>query len=361
MHFKKAGEPETDFEFQYGSNTITKTNTYRYLGVNMNNSLDIGKMVDTLGNASSRALASIISKFYKIGGLDYVTFYTLYEAVVQPVMNYAAATWGHKTFHKCSTVQNRAMRTILGVGRVTPIAALYGDLNWTPPYIKHKIEVIRYWLRLCKLSENRLTKKVFNHDNELAKTGRKSLGQEVKIILETAGLDIWDNQNADEINENSVINMVHQSEMKIFHDKLKEDMQSMSRLTIYRQIKSNFELEKYVQVVKNKKDRGLLAKARMGTLPIRVETGRYRGIAREERICQHCDGQAVEDEVHVLLYCNKYNDIRDKFYQTILTHIDINTLSDIEIMKFILANEDTKVMFASAKYLHNVLLQRSAS
>jgi hypothetical protein len=363
MHFKKPSQPETDFEFQYGGNAIPKTKTYRYLGINMNNSLDIGKMVDTLGNASSRALANIISKFYKIGGLDYMTFYTLYNAVVQPVMNYAAATWGHKTYQKCSTVQNRAMRTILGVGRVTPIAALYGDLNWTPPYVKHKIEVIRYWLRLCKLPENRLTKKVFNHDNELAKTGRKSAGYEVKMILETAGLDIWDNQNADEIHEHTVIDMVHQSEMRIFHDNLKEDIQSMSRLSIYRQIKSNFELEKYVEVFNYPKHRGLLAKGRMGTLPIRVETGRYRGIAREERLCQHCDVQAVEDEVHVLLYCDKYNVIRENFYQTILTNIDIdiNILSDTESMKVILANENTKVMFASAKYLQNVLMRRSAS
>jgi hypothetical protein len=135
----------------------------------------------------------------------------------------------------------------------------------------------------------------------------------------------------------------------------------MSRLSIYRQIKSNFELEKYVEVINNPKHRGLLAKGRMGTLPIRVETGRYRGIAREERICQHCDGHAVEDEVHLLLYCDKYNVMREKFYQTILTNIDINILSDTESMKLILANENTKVMFASSKYLQNVLMRRSAS
>ena len=39
----------------------------------------------------------------------------------------------------------------------------------------------------------------------------------------------------------------------------------MSRLAIYRQIKNTIELEKYVKIVKDRKQHGLIAKACMGT------------------------------------------------------------------------------------------------
>ena len=90
----------------------------------LNYNLDIGKMVDTLANASSRTLSSITSTFYKLDGLDYQSFKTLYDVIATPVMNYAAATWGHMKNNKCESIQHRDMRTVLEVGRMTPVAAI---------------------------------------------------------------------------------------------------------------------------------------------------------------------------------------------------------------------------------------------
>ena len=323
--------------------------------------MDIGKTVETLVNASSRALASITSKYYKLRGLDYKTFTTLYEAVVTPVMNYAAATWGHTKYIRCDTVQNKAMRTILGGSRVTPVAAMYSELNWIPPHIKQKTELLRFWLRLCKLPENRVVKKVFNHDFELSQRGRVSPGYHVKSMLEQAGLDyVWENKNSGKLNK-SILNKVLQSEMKVFQISNKNDMQDMSRLTIYRQIKHSAELEKYINIIRDRTQRGLMAKARMGTLPIRVETGRYRNIPREERLCQFCDGQEVEDEIHILLKCTKYSELRDSFYKTHVHSEDITVLEDIDILKHILANDNVVVIQAAAKYIHNVMMKRSSA
>ena len=136
MHCRKAMQNTTDFEFKYGNATITKTETYRYLGVTINCNTDIGKLVETLANASSKALGSITSKYYKLDGLDHRTFKAMFDAVVYPVMGYAAAAWGYTRYSKCDTIQNRAMRTFLGVNKVTPTAALYADTNWTPPIVK---------------------------------------------------------------------------------------------------------------------------------------------------------------------------------------------------------------------------------
>ena len=361
MHFRKVNKQETNFEFKYGEERILTTNSYRYLGLQLNFNLDIGKMVDVLVNASGRALAKVTSKFYEIDGLDYKSFKTLYDSLVQPVMNYASATWGHSSFQKCSTIQNRAMRTILGVGRVTPVGALYGDLGWSPPSIKHKLEIVKYWLRLSRMPENRMIKKVFNHDYKQSNKGRISSGHAIKLLFENAGLSTWDNLNSDGFSDAFILKQIEQSEMQIYQETLQNEMKEMSRLTIYNQIKSDFKLEQYVEHIQNRKQRGILARARMGVLPIHIETGRYCGKPRDERLCYFCDEQVVEDEAHLLLHCNKYEDIRNEFYRTVLANINCELLTDTELLCFILANDDTTIMSLSSKFIQKILMRRSAS
>ncbi len=44
--------------------------------------------------------------------------------------------------------------------------------------------------------------------------------------------------------------------------------------------------------------RFLIAQLRLAILPIHIETGRFRGTQLSDRICQLCDTQEVEDEIH---------------------------------------------------------------
>ena len=358
MHVCKASKAEPDYTFNYGENVILKTQMYRYLGFNINSNNDIGKMVEGLINSSSRALSSITSKFYKLDGLDYSSFKTLYDAVVQPVMNYSAAILGMNKYSKCDTIQNRAIHTILGVGRVTPTAAMYGDLDWVLPYIKQRGEVIKFWFRVSKMSENRLTKKIFHHDQELANRGRVSHGHEVKLILESAGLDIWETQGANS-DRNHIVKSVHDSDIASFQDKLRSDSASMSRLNLYNNINNGFALKDYITLVNSRKHRSLLAKSRMGTFPVREETGRYRGVARDERLCIYCDMEMVEDIIHVVRHCPRYNEIRTTFYDSILPSGTV--FNDIEFMQFCLCSDKLSTMTATANFLYNVLIIRSNS
>ncbi len=46
-------------------------------------------------------------------------------------------------------------------------------------------------------------------------------------------------------------------------------------------------------------------------------TGRFRGTQLDERICQLCDTQEVEDEIHFVCKCNLYKDLRKTMYRTV--------------------------------------------
>ena len=47
----------------------------------------------------------------------------------------------------------------------------------------------------------------------------------------------------------------------------------------------------------------MLAKLRGGTAELRVETGRWNGLKKEERICKQCTMGEVANEEHFLLRC----------------------------------------------------------
>ena len=53
-----------------------------------------------------------------------------------------------------------------------------------------------------------------------------------------------------------------------------------------------------------KRRRRVLAKLRGGTAALRIETGRWSGLKREERSCsRQCTVEEVEHEEHFLLRC----------------------------------------------------------
>ena len=52
----------------------------------------------------------------------------------------------------------------MGAHRFAPIPALLGDTGWRPCFIRRISQSIKYWNRLVKMSESRVTKLVFEYD-----------------------------------------------------------------------------------------------------------------------------------------------------------------------------------------------------
>ena len=57
-----------------------------------------------------------------------------------------------------------------------------------------------------------------------------------------------------------------------------------------------------------------LAKISIPYLQLRIETGRYDNIPPEERLCNLCNCNRIEDETHFLLDCPSFSSIRDMFF-----------------------------------------------
>ena len=103
------------------------------------------------------------------------------------------------------------------------------------------------------------------------------------------------------------------------------------KLRFYRMFKQNMSVENFVKYNLTPSQRSITAQFRAGILPLQVETGRFRNVKYEERICLICDLQKVEDEMHFMFECPCYAHIRQNWLKNIFENVpNFNLLNDSE-------------------------------
>lgn len=79
-----------------------------------------------------------------------------------------------------------------------------------------------------------------------------------------------------------------------------------------------------------------LAMLRYGSLPLEIELGRRNGTPLDERLCKMCNHQSIENEIHVLLQCPLYDDLR----ANIIRNLPNTEMSVFEKFTMLLSNQE---------------------
>ena len=131
------------------------------------------------------------------------------------------------------------------------------------------------------------------------------------------------------------------------------DLNVKSSLTLYKELKHRFELSDYLNIIQNFNLRKYISKLRLSSHMLKIESGRHTNIPKNERKCNICNSNDIEDEYHFVIVCPLYTDIRkmyiDKFYY-----------NRPSMHKFILllTNNKTKVLNKLAIYCKNAFKLR---
>ena len=164
VHFRQKTKERSPIVFNFGPIRLSYTDQYKYLGLTLDEHMTFNDAVNGLAQSAGRALGSVINKGKHCGQLGFNTYTQLYESGVCPVSDYASGVWGFREYASCNNVHHRAIQYFLGVHKFTPVLAMTGDIGWEPPCIRHKCHMVRLWNRLVTMSDERLTKKVFQWD-----------------------------------------------------------------------------------------------------------------------------------------------------------------------------------------------------
>ena len=368
VHFRNNAKPRTSHVFTCGNDVIDISDSYVYLGVLFTEHLDYNQMAKHVSKSASRALGLLIAKTKCLGGVPYDTFTKLYDCMVYPIISYGAVVWGDREFSCISAVQNRACRYFLGVGKYTPNAAVSGDMGWIPAHMRTWNSVIRQYCRLSNMGHECLAARIFTWA-KCKPMNISNWSNRIKKFLIKA--DLWDkvlnivNTNS-YLNPNLLICDVFAQNSNCFFTKWHNDVtrdtakrgHGRNKLKMYRCIKQIYGTEDYVKLSILPSHRSALAKFRCGVAPLRIETGRYEGLAVQDRTCFYCKDE-IETEEHCLLYCGLYNDLRYELFNFLIPiYPNFNYLSNDEKLSVILA--DGKVARKSARTCYEILRKRKS-
>ena len=143
-------------------------------------------------------------------------------------------------------------------------------------------------------------------------------------------------------------------------NKWKVDITNQPKLRTYRLIKQQYKCENYVSMYLPRHLRSFVAQIRCGVLPLHIETGRFRHLKLEERLCKVCNLiDNIETEFHFLFCCPAYMNLRLTFYNKIFKIIPtFASLSDGEKLSTMLT--DKRLIFKSALYIQDCFMLRTS-
>ena len=133
-----------------------------------------------------------------------------------------------------------------------------------------------------------------------------------------------------------------------------------NKLRTYRNLKSDFELEKYLLTDVDRKAISTFVEIRISNSILFIEEGRFNKIPLENRLCPLCNA-GIEDEMHFILKCIKLDEER-KF---MLTKIEnrlpsFGTMGTTEKFKFILGSNDCDLSRICIQGIHKMYLLRQS-
>ena len=161
VHFRPCKTEQSVFNLNCGDMSLSYAQPYKYLGPWFQENLDMKFATSELAKSASRALSALYTKYLHLGGMSYNTWKKLYETLVEPVLLYSSGVWGMSDFGKIKTVQNKACRYFLGLGRNAANIVSQGDMGWSSCFVKQRIEVCRLFCKLKKTDDGRFLNKIF--------------------------------------------------------------------------------------------------------------------------------------------------------------------------------------------------------
>lgn len=352
LHIRKKNSERSKFQFKVGSELLHYKSSYKYLGVTFNEYNDFSHNASLLAESANRALGSLVSKYKMNSYMGYGPYTKLFEACVLPVMLYGAEVWGYNNFANINKVQQRAMRVFLGVHSFAPIAGIEGDMGWVAPRYKQWLKMLSFWNRLVQLDTGRITKKVFDWSHSMAMAGYTNWCSQVQAICRILNIeDTFINR------EQCDLNYCEEMLRNIQEAEWKENVNKKPKLRFYSLFKKTFRTENYVKLNLDPQQRSLTAQLRLGILPLRVETGRFVNLALDDRKCEICNTEAIEDECHFLFECERYKDLRENWEITIKNQCNYIQYLELEDQLSFLFEDIPR---STAKYIVNCFMQRKS-
>ena len=304
-------------EVSFNGNLIKWVDKYKYLG-NMINSTkqpngDIFKEnAKYLCQKARGAIFSFFNKTKPFGTLPPALMVQAYKTLIQPILLYGSDVWGISK-HMCEEIDKVCLffiRCILRVKQSTCRSICFGELGIVPPSVLAKINVLTFHLRVNHMSTNSLEKVVFDDLYDFNEVGFSNIVSSIHNIANSYFVNL-DCCTYSEEDLTALKQIIISEYTQSWYKNVSSNNSSMRS---YKLFKYDFVLEPYLSCIKSDRHRHALCKFRCSSHFLEVERARHQNIIPPiwERNCPFCP-YAVDDEMHLLLFCCRNRDVRETF------------------------------------------------
>lgn len=351
--FRNGGHVAESERWVYGASGMKVVNVYKYLGIFLSTRLSFSHTLQDFATRAKKGTIAILRLIWSLGEKSPQVFFKLFDVQIQPMINYGAEIWGVEAdLTVVERVHLFAIKRFLNVSIRTPNVLVYGETGRYPLQINIHVKCIRYWLRLLKMSTHRLPHKAYKMLLHMHGNNRNTWASSICYLLYKHGFDeVWENQGVG--NESLFITTFKERLIGMYKRDWQAEVDNKDRYLFYRSFKSELMLSPYLQELKHIKARNSLVRLRLGVSQLKTHKLRFytgTNVDLSCPFCQHVD----ESEVHFVLVCPKYQDIRDdylprKFYAN----------PNLHRLSILLASTNKSIMIRTAKYLMEAFARRN--
>jgi len=315
--------------------------------------LSLNRMAEDNCVKGKRALNSILASMCYFGNYRMLYFFKLFETKVLPILLYGAEQWGFQTRTGIERIQKYACKRYMCLNeKKPPDAVVLGDSGRFPLTTKSFIRCLKYWLKILKMPESRYVRKCYKY---LLNTKTKlsvNWALVIKSILFENNCEyVWVAQKVE--NDNSFIRKfteyIRRRHLETWHISLN----SVSKLSLYRSIKTAYGHEHYLNILNVRKYRHAYAQLRSVFYELEIEKGRYNNTPIADRLCKICNLDQVENELHFILICPMFDDLRRRYI--VIDSISTPTVDNFYVL---MSNRNEQVVKHLASYKYNSLQRR---
>ena len=313
MIFRKGGQLTGRETFTFNGNQIEVVENFNYLGFVMNSRGSFKKGIENLASKGLKSMCSLNNIIKDMCIPVNITF-DLFDTYVASVLSYCCELWGFSNADNIERLHKKFLKQKLGVKMTTSNNALYGETGRLPLIISRKIRIIKYWFKLMKCYGNNciLYAMYVNMLQKCEKNASNWLSN-IRDMLQQSGFnDVWVFRDS-VVNINCFIAQFRLRLKDIYSTQWRGAVNTSTGLTLFRDIKSNIEISDYLTVLDNFKHRQAISKMRLSSHKLNIEKGRYTGVPRNDRKCELCNKNDIEDEYHFMIVCDVYNDLRREY------------------------------------------------
>ena len=363
-------------EFLLNGEALKIVDSYCYLGVTLHQSGNVNVTQTDLKIKATRAFFGL-KRVIMRSKLSFKALSTLFDSLIKPIVLYGAPIWAPcslatkliiDSFHSNSNSSQNFIKKIggslqeklhlsflkwaLGVHRKASNIGVWGDTGRLPLVYQSIKLSLNYFKRLTSINTATFVSAAFREQKSMNLPWYRKMESLLKIdeiysldhvtayriIRNIKPTTTKHNHSSDSPTHTRSIKPLKSKKFRVnkiiqnitnnFRQHWKAQKSMSSKLAFYHSIKSEFNREPYLNLVKGFSRRYSTTKLRISAHDFQVEKGRYINLPRDQRICHWCKSNmghnVIEDEPHVLYECELYSKHRSRLFS------NMQKLPDIE-------------------------------